>query len=216
MHNLAPKRLYRRNLPHVQPPGATFFVTFRLADSIPAALLNALHTEAERELAALEREPDSSERAERIYREQRALFGRWDKALDMGQGPAWLRQPDIAGLVAQAMHYFDGQRYDLLAFCIMPNHVHVVLTPLSSGETCYPLAQTMHSVKGYTARQANLLLVRSGPFWQHESYDHFVRDPAELERIIGYVLHNPVKAKLCEQWRDWPWTYVTPTAGLAL
>ena len=211
---LAPEWLYRRNMPHVQPPGATFFVTFRLAGSIPLAVLNALHREAERVRAELERAPDCQERVDRTYRQHRRFFGKWDAAMDEGGGPDWLRQPKIAGLVAQAIHYFDGQRYDLLASCIMPNHVHVVLTPLLKTEDdYYPLAQIMHSMKGYTARHANQLLGRTGAFWQHESYDHFVRGPAELERIVAYVLNNPVKAGLVTDWQFWPWTYVTPVAG---
>jgi REP element-mobilizing transposase RayT len=154
-------------------------------------------------------------RVERIYREQRRFFGKWDAALDASNEPDWLCQPEIAALVAGAMRHFDRQRYELLAFCIMPNHVHWIVTPLLKTETeCYPLASIMHSIKGYTAGRANRLLGRSGAFWQHESYDHFVRNTAELERIIAYVLHNPVKAGLVTDWQSWPWTYVTRSPGL--
>jgi REP element-mobilizing transposase RayT len=203
-----PESVYRRNLPHIQPPGATFFITFRLAGSIPAAVAAALCAEAERIQAELERAPDSPERAERMYLEQRRFFGRWDAVLDAGDGPDWLRNPAVAALVADSIHYFDGQRYDLLVFCIMSNHVHVVLTPLLKTESAYyPLAQIMHTMKGYTAGQANQLLERTGAFWQHESYDHYVRSAAELERIIAYVVNNPVKAGLVTAWQAWPWTY---------
>ncbi|MEW5986567.1 MAG: hypothetical protein AB1791_08045 [Chloroflexota bacterium] len=129
MSNLAPESVYHRNLPHIQPPGATFFVTFRLAGSIPAAVAAALYEEAERIRAELEREPNSPERARRIYLEQRHFFGRWDAILAAGDGPDWLRNPAVATLVSDNMHYFDGKRYDLIVFCIMSNHVHVVLTP---------------------------------------------------------------------------------------
>ena len=208
MSNLVPESVYRRNLPHIQPPGATFFITFRLAGSIPAAVAAALCAEAERIQAELERAPDSPERAERIYLEQRRFFGRWDAVLDAGAGPDWLRNPAVAALVADSMRHFDGQRYDLLVFCIMSNHVHVVLTPLLKTESAYyPLAQIMHTMKGYTAGQANRLLKRAGAFWQHESYDHYVRSAAELERIVAYVVNNPVKAGLVTDWQAWPWTY---------
>src|SRR3990170_3772542 len=109
MSNLVPESVYRRNLPHIQPPGATFFITFRLAGSIPAAVLAALWAEAERMQAELERAPDFPERAERIYLEQRRFFGRWDAVLDTGDGPDWLRNPAVAALVAENMHRFDGQ-----------------------------------------------------------------------------------------------------------
>jgi putative transposase len=217
MSNLAPELVYRRNLPHLQPPGATFFITFRLAGSIPAAVIAALYAEAEQTRAELERAPDSPERAERLYLEERRFFGKWDAILDLGDGPDWLRNPAVARLMADSMHYFDGTRYDLLAYCIMANHVHVAFTPLlQTADVYYPLAQIMHTMKGYTASQANRLLGRSGAFWLHESYDHYVRSTAELDRIIAYVVNNPVKAGLVSEWQAWPWTYyrVSQSSGL--
>jgi REP element-mobilizing transposase RayT len=213
--NLAPGLIYRRNLPHIQPPGGTLFITFRLAGSIPADVLAMLHAEADRIFAELEAAPPSLERANRLYLEQRRFFGKWDAFLDQGTGPDWLRNPEIAKLVADAMHFHDGTRYELLTYCIMSNHVHVVLTPLlKTADEYYPLAQIMHTLKGYTAGQANRLLDRSGAFWLHESYDHWVRDTAELERIVAYVVNNPVKAGLTSDWQTWPWTfYREPQAG---
>ena len=121
--------------------------------------LSAFHAEAERAYADLERAPDSPERAERLYLEERRFFGKWDAALDLGRGPDWLRNPVIARLVADSMHYLAGKRYDLLAYCIMSNHVHVVFTPLPKTEDVYfPLAQIMHTMKSYTAGRANRLL----------------------------------------------------------
>jgi putative transposase len=152
--------------------------------------------------------PDSLERAERLYREERRFFGKWDAVLHQGAGPDWLRNPEVAKLVAAAMHFFDGKRYDLIAYCIMSNHVHVVFTPLlKTTETYYPLAQIMHTMKGYSAGRANRLLGRSGAFWLHESYDHCVRGARELERIIAYLVNNPVKAGLVSDWQAWPWTF---------
>ncbi len=197
MPNLSPESIYRRNLPHIQPPGATFFITFRLAGSLPAAAIASLCADAEHTRIALERMPDSPERAQRLYEAERRFFGQWDAALDQGEGPKWLCNTEIAQLVADNIHYFAGKRYELLAYCIMSNHAHVVFTPLlKTAETYYPLAQIMHTMKGYTALHANRLLGRTGEFWQHESYDHYVRDPAELEHIIAYVANNPFKAGL--------------------
>jgi putative transposase len=200
---------YRRHLPHFQPPGATLFVTFRLAGSIPSEAQEQLRLEAEQTDEILAGIADPDERARRAYLEQRRLFGRWDAVLDTAQsGPFWLRDLRIASLVAESLHYRDGQVYDLDAFCVMPNHVHLVFTPLSKMDgTHHALAAITHSLKRHTARQANLLLEREGSFWQHESYDHVVRDEAERERIVTYVLNNPVKAELVERWEEWEWTY---------
>lgn len=150
--NLAPGQFYRRNLPHMHPPGATLFVTFRLAGSLPTSVLMELQAETQRLQAEIEREPDPAKRSSRAYLEHRRFFGRWDRALDEGSGPDWLRSPAVAVLLVDSLHFHDGTRYELIAFCIMPNHVHVVLMPLlKDGEAYYPLAQIMHTMKGYTA-----------------------------------------------------------------
>lgn len=117
----------------------------------------------------------------------------------------WLRNPQVADLVAAAIHFRDAKVYDLLTFCIMPNHVHMLISVERSDASLYRILQ---SLKSYTARESNALIGRSGAFWHHESYDHVVRDEAELERTVWYILDNPVKAGLCKHWRDWKWTFV--------
>jgi REP element-mobilizing transposase RayT len=203
------KPFYRRNLPHIQPPGAGLFVTFRLAGSLPRCVIEALlaaQDVLEQQLAAI---PEGSERDQLAYREQRRLFGRWDTALDTNlEGPHWLRDPRAADQVAQSLHFLDGKQYDLDCYSILSNHVHVILTPLPTEADCYhALQDIMHSLKGYTANHINPVLGRTGQFWQHENYDHYIRDPDEWLRIRWYVLNNPVKAGLAATWRDWPWTY---------
>lgn len=209
MDPLIYKPFYRKHLPHIQPPGATLFVTYRLAGSLPKHTVEQLMAEAEAVERRLADMPRSPERDRLAYEEQRRLFGRWDRALDADrEGPRWLSQPEIASLVTASIHHLDGQRYDLDCYCIMGNHVHAVLTPLpAAGERYHALADIMHSLKGYTANKANKCLGRSGPFWQHESYDHVVRDEAEWLRVRRYVISNPVKAGLVEAWSEWPWTY---------
>jgi len=110
MPNLTPELVYHRQLPHIQPPGATLFTPFRLAGSIPVTVAAALCEDAERVQAEMERAPDSPERAERLHLEERRFFGQWDAALDLGRGPDWLRNPLIARLVAESMHYFARQK----------------------------------------------------------------------------------------------------------
>ena len=137
-------------------------------------------------------------------------FVKWDSFLDQAEsGPRWLKRVDVAGVVAQALRDGDGQGYTLYVYCIMPNHVHAVFEPLmEAASQAVQLDKIMRSLKGPTARSANLLLYRQGPFWQDETYDHVVRDNREFARIIGYVVNNPVKAGLISQWTDWPGTYV--------
>ena len=198
MGNLKYKRFYRRKLPHLQPPRATLFITFRLANSMPQKILVQFQREANQIDKTLSEISDPQERSQRTYSEQKRLFGIWDSSLDSSlRGPFWLNDPNVAALVAESIHYRDGQVYDLDAYCIMPNHVHMVYTPLcnDTGEY-YSMSAIMHSLKLYTARQCNLLLEQSGRFWQHENYDHVVRDDHERRRIINYVLNNPVTAGL--------------------
>jgi len=114
----------------------------------------------------------------------------------------------------------DKNRYDLYAYCIMPNHVHLLIESCSvdqakhSGKSAkYPVTDTLRLIKGSSARACNLQLERNGSFWHHESYDHYVRDEQEMERIIKYILANPVKAGLAKEWTDWRFTYVNPVFG---
>ena len=208
------KEYYRRHLPHWQPQGAIFFVTFRLKGSLPYNLIESLRAHREREKLTLNRLPEA-ERAKQDYMDEQRSFGRWDEFLDKGEfGPHWLSNPEIAGIVKEAFHFRDGKVFDLYAFCIMANHVHAVFEP--SRSDCQsdlpdlPLQKIMQSLKRHTARQANLILGREGAFWQDESYDHVVRDQAEFLRILSYVLENPIKAGLVSRWEEWPWTYCRP------
>jgi len=208
-NKLSYKPYYRRRLPHIQPEGATFFVTFRLAGSLPAEVVAKLMEERERINRELEKIKNNKERAERAYLESRRLFGKWDDELDKSTtGVKHLADARIADMLADSLHFRDGKVFELIAFCIMPNHVHIVFIPLKESKDKYfALSKIMHSLKRHTAHEANLILGRSGSFWQHENYDHFVRDDAELERIVKYVLYNPVKANLVKEHIDWKWSY---------
>jgi len=192
---------YERRLPHRLPPGEAIFLTFRLAGSLPQQLLMQWREEDALTHNRLELS------AEQRYEQQKRYFGHFDAQLARADcGPTWLAQPEVAAVVVQSMRYFDGKGYDLLSYCLMPNHVHLVVRlPLEAP----PLVKTLQRLKGYTATQANKLLKRTGAFWQAESYDHVVRR-GELERILAYVVENPVKAGLVEDWQQWPYTYLAP------
>ena len=110
----------------------------------------------------------------------------------------------MAKVVVEALHLRDGKDYDLLAYCVMPNHVHLVCTVQRND---IPLYKILQSLKRHTARQSNQLLNREGAFWHAESYDHVIRNGEELERTLWYVLFNPVKAGLVHSWEGWQWSY---------
>ena len=127
-----------------------------------------------------------------------------------GCGPLWLKDPELATIVSDAMMFRDSETYVVDAYCVMPNHVHVVLAPLAGdGPNLEPisLGSIMHSVKSNTANQANAVLRRQGSFWEHENFDRAIRDEEEWQRTIAYVLNNPVKAGLVKDCQDWPHTY---------
>ena len=209
MSTLDYKPSYRRRLPHIQPPGAIFFITFRLAGSIPASVLRALVEERKRIEQLCAKIANNTERNRRENLEHRRLFGKIDKVLDSANAdPLWLRNAAIAQLVCDSLHHLDHQKYTLEAFCIMANHVHLVCTPLAIDDENYQaISRIMHSIKLHTALHANRILGHTGDLWQHENYDHIVRDEAEYKRIIAYVLNNPVKAGLVERAEDWKWSY---------
>jgi putative transposase len=192
---------YERHLPHYQPPGATLFITFRLAGSLPLEVIQRLEVEIRLKEVEINALADSKAREQASYLAHKQFFGKWDAQLDqVNLGPQWLADPSVAKMMCEALHYRAGKEYTLEAYCVMPNHIHLVCAPLSDNAGPFPISKIMHSLKGYTARQANLLLGRQGDFWQHESYDHVIRDAAEFERIVNYVLENPVRAGLETQW----------------
>ncbi len=212
MNYLDYRFFYRRNLPHIQPEGATFFVTFRLSGSIPKSVVEEWAECSRRTDLAVDQVPIIGHRKEQ---KKRLLIEKYEAQLDSGSiGPLWLKNARVADLVAQSLKFRDGKVYQLDAYTIMPNHVHTVLTPLlTSAQNHDPnagyhsLTSILHSLKRYTARESNRILMREGAFWEGESFDHYIRDGSELERIISYVLNNPVKAGLAKTWRNWPWSY---------
>lgn len=208
----------RRRLPHWFVPGAAHFVTYRLAGTIPAAVFERLQAEYRDRLA---RTPGPGiTRCQHREQAQKHLFANYDRYLDNAREIKWLTSPAVAAVIRGNLYHHDGNKYHLLAYCIMPNHVHVLFQPsqaiqrptevLETDETRIersdgngPLSRIMHSLKSYTAHEANKILKRSGAFWQGESYDHWVRDEDELARIVEYIRLNPLKAGLVAKPQDW-------------
>ena len=189
-------------LPHLKREGASYFVTFRLAGTLPKNVL--LRFKVERE--ALVAHAQTAKRP-LTWHEQEELF-RWyssrvDKYLDAGHGVCWLKKPELADLVAKAINFHATQRFDLLAWVVMPNHVHAVVRPKAERT----VSKILQSWKGYTAREANRFLKRTGAaFWQVESYDHLIRDDKDRHHCCQYTTMNPVNAGLCQKPEDWKWS----------
>jgi REP element-mobilizing transposase RayT len=192
----------RNVLPHLKREGATYFVTFRLAGTLPAELIERLKRERGMIVAAARAamRPLTWHEHEELFRWYSA---RVDAYLDAGHGDCFLRQPLIADLVAAALKFFNGERYELRSWTVMPNHVHVVVWPRPP----HTLSEILHSWKSYTATKANRILGRVGSdFWQEESYDHLIRDDTDLARCCEYTILNPVAARLCSRPEDWKWS----------
>jgi REP element-mobilizing transposase RayT len=188
----------RGHLPHWESEAATYFVTFRLADSLPLEILRNI-------LFAREDIPATAAHMGRgiSVSEQKRLLNlhcrHIEKYLDTSAGACFLKNDIVAKVVADSLRHFDGARYRLFAWCVMPNHVHVVFQVLAE----YTLPGIMHSWKSFSAKEANKILSRSGEFWQREYYDHLIRDEADFQRAVQYVLDNPKKAGI-ENW-EWVW-----------
>lgn len=223
------KTYYKRNLPHFQPIGYTYFVTFRLHGSLPVQIIKQLKDEREKHLKVITGFESKTVKLKEYKNYQSVYFGKFDKLLDASDyGPTWLNQETVAQIVKDAIHFYDKKKYDLICYTIMSNHVHQVFTPIvgrisdSTNQqnvdqisastdqqieaeasrnrvSGYIVTKILQDLKRFTARECNKILNRSGTFWQHESYDHVVRDYNELQRIVEYVLNNPVKAGLCEK-----------------
>ncbi len=205
---------YKRTLPHIHPTDGIFFITFRLAGSLPGYVIRNLQKERERQIIKLRLNQNRKALKEARYYINLRFFKKYDEILDgKKSGPVWLKENLIAKAVAQCLHNYDRIRYDLYAYCIMPNHVHIVISSIGydysqiidhAGKTNnYPVTDCLRLLKGSTARKCNQILQRTGAFWHHESYDHYVRNEKELFNIIEYMHNNPVKAGLVNDPEEW-------------
>lgn len=218
------KTYHKRKLPHIQPIGATFFVTFNLEGAIPKQVLEQMKKERDDAILNLEKldNLDASEKSHRKFLLKWEFFKKYDSYLDnaAANGPHWLKNPEVAKMVADRIHEFNGKYYDLLAFCIMSNHVHVlfdfsVQLPSDGSEVTEAnykqLWQVIKLIRGATATFANRILGREGEqFWQEEYFDRYIRNQQHLQNAMRYTVMNPVKAKLCAVWKDYPYTWLKP------
>lgn len=191
-----PVHKHRRHLPHWTQAGATYFVTFHLADSLPAAKLAEL-----REIRSAWERQHPEPRGDGIWRElSREIIRRVETWLDSGSGACHLAQPALARVVGNALLHFHGDRYAMNAWCVMPNHVHALFRPGPAHEP----RDILHSWKSFTAQELNRRLGRRGALWQQESYDTIIRDAAHLAKAVRYIGQNPAKVGLVhERWHRW-------------
>jgi putative transposase len=191
---------YRRHLPHQVPTGHPVFITWNLKGAMPKHAIDCL--KAKRAQLASRKRTAGESRDEQRVRIARILFAVADEALDRPtRGPLHLKDPAAAKIVEDAILFGSSERYELFAWCVMANHVHVFLIPI------WELSRITRGIKGYTARTINKMhRAGGGTFWQDESYDHWARDDEEIQRIIHYIENNPVAAGICERAEEWPWS----------
>jgi REP element-mobilizing transposase RayT len=177
-HILFVTTFHSRRLPHYHSVGQRRFLTWRLYGSLPPSRRFSPALPSGQAFVALDRLLDGTQ-----------------------SGPLFLRIPEVAKMVTDAIRYRDPLAYRLHAFVVMPNHVHLLMTPLAA------VSQVMQSLKRFTAREGNRMLGLTGqPFWQDESYDRLVRNATEFERIVHYIEWNPVTAGLAATPEAFPWS----------
>jgi type I restriction enzyme R subunit len=192
----------KRNMPHLDMPGHLTFVTFRLADSMPRDVVEKWHDEIEvwlkehdlggrtvEEVLNADKIDDSLKNELRKFKNRK-----WHGHLDDCFGDCILRKPQPRKLVKESLLHFDGKRYDLERFVLMPNHVHLLIQMRQGFLLRKQLTETMR----YTGRQVNALLKQEGDFWQSEPFDHVVRSDVQFEYLQRYIAENPAKAGLSE------------------
>ncbi len=173
----------RGYIPHFDGGEIPQFLTFRLFDSLPQKVVEKWREDAK----------DQGEEGKVIFRKNVENY------LDKGFGECFLKDERVAEMAQNSLLFHHDKKYRLLSWVVMPNHIHTLATPFEKTE----LREITHSIKSYTAHEANKLLNRKGQFWQHESFDRYVRNRKHFVNVIEYIENNPVKAGLCEKPEDW-------------
>lgn len=186
---------YRRNLPHWHVSERSYFITFRLKNSIPKEVLEDLKEKYSR----IKSETEETKLNE-LYRTH---FLKYEKVLDSAKENLYLNDPRIARLIIEGFEWIEiNTGWEVPSFTVMPNHVHCLMT---SRKAVMSFNSALRILKGFTARKANLLLNRTGSFWTPENFDHWCRSPEKEESVKKYIRNNPVRAGLVKSADDWPW-----------
>ncbi len=191
-----PITIYHRHLPHWRQDGATYFVSFHLDDALPQAKLDELR--ALRQAWEAAHPPPRTEADWESY--ARTITVKAERWLDEGHGACYFNQPPLAKILADALLYFQDQRYFVSCYTVMPNHCHLLIRPFAG----YDLEDILQVCKGYVANRINRIRGGRGELWQQESYDRIVRDEEHLYRIVQYIGRNPGRAGIpIERWVRW-------------
>jgi len=198
-----------RNLPHFFADNKPIFITYRLNFTLPQKVMDQykqLAKEWHQELECLSQE----EKTIKLKEKDRRFFDWFDRIIDHAPDlPRFLHKDGIRQIIEESFQRFDGSRYTLFGYCIMPNHVHVLIFPLVQDDgNIFPISHIIYTWKKYTATAINKVLGKKGSLWQKESYDSLIRNENGLGQALEYIVNNPVKAGLVEDWRDWKGTYV--------
>ena len=194
----------RGYLPHYDAESKIQFITYRLADSLPRQVRVKLKNQTYESLSEEHKE------------QRRNLI---ESTLDKGFGSCVLRNPRCADIIVEAWSYFDKTRYDLIAYTVMPNHVHLIIKTYQA----YKVGDLVKSWKAHTAKEIRKLYVKDSQtaeynsalpnilqsgnaFWQREYWDRFIRNEDHLRKSVDYIFKNPVKAGLCKSIFDWKWS----------
>ena len=223
------KYYYRRHLPHIIVKDSIYFITSRLAGSLPKEITDTLRQQYLKELQKIASYRNPGTKSQKYYELKLSYFYKYENFLHhYSSGPTWLGIDEIAKIVYDSILFRDKKIYDLYAFTIMFNHIHLIIKPITDANgfllynkrsemkigrkvpTEYILGDIMESLKRFTATRCNKVLSKKGTFWQHENYDHIVRHYKELLRIINYTLENPVKAGKVNSFEEYKWNYYNP------
>ena len=194
-------RIYHNgSLPHRRQDGCTYFVTFRLADSLPQSALNKLREKRDNWLHAHRIDPDQDDwrdQFSKLPEEQRRDFERqiannMNVELDRGYGSCALRDPELSEIVGASLEFHHAERLWTGDYIIMPNHVHLLMTPIAGNQ----MQDILKSIKNFTGARINQALNQDGTLWQRDSYDHIVRDIDQLRAFQRYIANNPTTAHL--------------------
>lgn len=206
---------YKRKLPHFDHEGATFFVTFRLENSIPAPIARDLKRQRTAAIAAL-KNADVQDKQQQLYDIEKTYFLRFEALLDHPTyGDRYLNEPEYAKVLIDILKEYDGRFYHLDAYCIMPNHVHLLLdTSVQLNEDGFPpedyqyLKDIMRRIKSKSAVFLNRLRHTRGQIWEEESYDRYIRNKQHRDYVENYIIQNPIKAHLGSVENPYPYVYV--------
>jgi putative transposase len=212
------KTFYKRRLPHIQPIGASFFVTFRLADSTPYAAIKMLKESYTKKIEDAKKIQSPHARNYAIFNLRKQYLVDYDALLhQIKTGPMHMKDPEILEIVKTQLQRFDGELYKLIAYCVMSNHVHILIDTSIQLEDIEleeelemkytTLDKIMKKVKGPSGWYANRYLNRHGQFWDRESFDIYIRNEKMHSNVINYIFNNPVAAKMVKSWQEYEGNY---------